>query len=526
MGEVHLAEHLGLRKKVAVKLLRTGDLATPDGLARFQQEASLAANIDHPNVIRVLHAGEQGGLHFMVLEYAEGESLADRIDRDGPLSADRVLDVAEQAARGLAAAHALGIVHRDIKPENLLLTRDGTIKVADFGIARAAFVQGGLTTAGTVLGTPYYMSPEQVEARPVDARTDLYSLGATLYYALTRRPPCVGETVHQIFSAILHSPPPRLSRVLPGIPPAVEALVTKLLEKDPGCRFANAEQVVEAVKEARTGKVPTAPPPPPSASRRFPVRTVVGVLVLAVAIIAFPRIRALLSPMPLVAGMNPMPPVPDNWAVVVDAAPGRWSQVSLPQGWSRDGTGIVGAEGAEPLALEVASPACSLEMQVELPEGRGGLAIDLVEGTSGYRIAWEDRAQVQWTRLPGGEVLGRAAAPAEASTTRRAQLVWDPVAGAGFDLDGVARLTGRIDDVVRFGTIRVLLRPGKGPVRIVSLLLLCMPGPPSEAEATGVTDPTAGMEAPPPQGGPQEPPPRDGPPRPRRPIPPGGRRGR
>ncbi|MEK7866524.1 MAG: protein kinase [Planctomycetota bacterium] len=253
MGEVFLAEHPVLGRKAALKVLPGGWLITPDRVERFHREARLAAQLDHPNIVRVLHAGSQGGLHFLVLEYVEGESLGDRIERLGKLPIDEALGLIEQAARGLDAAHKHGIIHRDIKPGNLLVSTDGTLKVADFGLARELMAPSDLTGSNQVLGTPSFMAPEQVEARPLDARTDIFSLGATLYCLITGKLPFQGDTAVAVLYQIVHVPPKPLAAACPGTPPAVERLVSSLLEKSPDKRPASAELVASAIAAVRKG---------------------------------------------------------------------------------------------------------------------------------------------------------------------------------------------------------------------------------------------------------------------------------
>jgi|GEM_PF-1234089 len=259
MGEVFLAEHTVLGRKTALKVLPGGWLVTPDRVERFHREARLAAQLDHPNIVRVLHAGSQGELHFLVLEYVEGESLGDRLERTGKLPLDEALGLIEQAAHGLDAAHGRGIIHRDIKPGNLLVALDGTLKVADFGLARELLAPSDLTGSNQVLGTPSFMAPEQVEARPLDARTDLFSLGATLYCLITGKLPFRGDTAMAILYQIVHEAPRPLSETCPGTPPAVERLVSSLLEKSPDRRPASAELVASAIAAVRKGLGARAP---------------------------------------------------------------------------------------------------------------------------------------------------------------------------------------------------------------------------------------------------------------------------
>jgi len=251
MGEVYLAVRKTDGATVAVKVLRPLLLTSPKLVERFLREARLAAQVRHPNVVAVLDAGSENGTHFHVLELVEGESLAQKLMREKRLPFLAALDAAEQIAAGLGAAHALDIVHRDIKPGNLLLDRAGTVKIADFGLARHLLTPGSLTTKGRRLGTLYFMAPEQVNGDPVDARTDLFALGATLYTMIAGHMPFAGEDPTETLRLLLEKPAPPLSRTVPEVPRAVESLVARLLEKIPSRRPTSAAEVAEAIRDAR-----------------------------------------------------------------------------------------------------------------------------------------------------------------------------------------------------------------------------------------------------------------------------------
>lgn len=250
MGEVYLATRKATGETVALKVLRAFLLGSPKLVDRFLREAHLASRIRHPNVIAVLGAGSANGLHFHVLEYVEGRSLAQRLSVEPQLPVLEVLDLAEQVAAGLGAAHALDIVHRDIKPGNLLVARDGTVKVADFGLARH-LLSASLTTKGRRLGTVYFMPPEQINGDEVDARADLYALGATLYTALAGRMPFAGADAAETLRLVLSTPPAPLARLVPGLPRALDGLIVRLLEKSPERRPASAAEVLDALCAAR-----------------------------------------------------------------------------------------------------------------------------------------------------------------------------------------------------------------------------------------------------------------------------------
>lgn len=238
MGEVYKARHLGLDKSVAVKVLPPGD---DDGRTRFLREARTLAKVEHPNIVAVHHVGDEQGVHFIVMQYLEGSTLADRI-RKGPIPAPEAARIGRDIARGLHAAHQAGVVHRDLKPGNVILTGSG-VKVIDFGLAREAKADREITRAGDVVGSPHYMAPEQCTGRTVDARTDLYALGATLYHMLTGVPPYTGETLYEILDSHVHAPPPDPRAKQPDVPAGLAGFVQRLLAKNPAERPEDAEVV-------------------------------------------------------------------------------------------------------------------------------------------------------------------------------------------------------------------------------------------------------------------------------------------
>jgi serine/threonine protein kinase len=254
MGVVYEAERLADGRRVALKVLARMDGA---GRARerFEREAGVLAALAHPNVVRVFELGQADGRTFFSMELVDGTSLEAAIRaRDGrPYDGDvrrlaaRFADVAD----GLHAAHAQGVVHRDLKPSNLLVAADGTIKVADFGLAHLAGAARALTKTGDRLGTPLYMSPEQLTGRRVDARTDVYSLGATLYETLASRPPFDGDDLATLGAAIVSGPPPAPLRSLaPRVPEVLAAVVHRALARDPDARFATAKDLADALRGA------------------------------------------------------------------------------------------------------------------------------------------------------------------------------------------------------------------------------------------------------------------------------------
>ena len=201
MGQVYLAEQLSLQRRVALKILKPELAADPTALARFKREAQAVALVSHANIVQVYQIDSADGIHFMALEYVEGRNLHDFVARKGPPDARLALSIMRQVASALQRAGELGIVHRDIKPENILLTRKGEAKVADFGLSLAQAAGQPpvhLTQSGTTMGTPLYMSPEQVEGKPLDPRSDIYSFGVTCYHLLAGQPPFRGETAFEV----------------------------------------------------------------------------------------------------------------------------------------------------------------------------------------------------------------------------------------------------------------------------------------------------------------------------------------
>ncbi|MGC4093680.1 MAG: serine/threonine-protein kinase [Polyangiaceae bacterium] len=261
MGRVYAAEHVMMKKRLAVKILRRELTSVPEVVARFEREAMAAANIDHPNVAVATDFGKLAdGSVFLVLEFVQGKSLRDEI-AGGPMTVPRALHVARQIAAGLGSAHAQGIVHRDLKPENVMLVeRAGDpdfVKVLDFGIAKvpvaevpsAAPKDQPITRAGMVFGTPEYMSPEQALGQTVDGRADLYSLGVILFEMLTGSRPFSSSSPVGILGQQLANPPPALVERTPGIvvPPAVEQVTHRLLDRERDKRFAQASELVRAL---------------------------------------------------------------------------------------------------------------------------------------------------------------------------------------------------------------------------------------------------------------------------------------
>jgi len=252
MGVVYRARDRQLDEVVALKLLRPEALAAdPTLLERFKQEIKLARRITHRNVLRTHDFGETAGVPYISMEYLEGVTLKDLVRNRGALPLGVGLSIAKQMCHGLGAAHAGGVVHRDIKPQNMLiLPESAELKIMDFGISRVSSVDAegsGLTTAGTVMGTPDYMPPEQAQGRPADFRSDLYSLSVVLFEIFTGKLPFKGETPMAVVVAHIQQPPPRPRSLNPKLPPELESAIVKGLEKDPAKRWQSADELLLAL---------------------------------------------------------------------------------------------------------------------------------------------------------------------------------------------------------------------------------------------------------------------------------------
>jgi serine/threonine protein kinase len=239
---VYRARHRKLNIPVAVKVLHTSALAaSPELRERLRSEAVLLAQLNHPNVVRVWDFDDEAPLPYLVMEYVEGSSLAERIRQCGRIPQDWALSLIGQVIDGLAAAQAAGIVHRDLKPDNILLTRDGRVKLADLGLAvvvGSAPVRTGTPADSGIAGTAGYVAPEQARSAPdVDHRADIYSLGCTLFHALTGRLPFEGKSAMQVILRHLKEPPTPPELLAPGIEPSASALVLRMMAKEPAARF-------------------------------------------------------------------------------------------------------------------------------------------------------------------------------------------------------------------------------------------------------------------------------------------------
>jgi serine/threonine-protein kinase len=245
MAEVYLAEQRPLKRWVAIKILRPELASDETYLKRFEREAQAAASLVHANIVQIHEVGHRDGLHYIVQEYVQGQNLRDWLARQGLPALPQALSIMRQVASALAKAAEAGVVHRDIKPENILLTAAGEVKVADFGLARVLHQsEAEVTQVGMTMGTPLYMSPEQVEGKPLDPRSDLYSFGVTCYHMLSGSPPFVGDTALAVAVQHVRTLPRPLETLRPDLPPALCAAVHRLLAKDPGERWQSARDLL------------------------------------------------------------------------------------------------------------------------------------------------------------------------------------------------------------------------------------------------------------------------------------------
>ena len=259
MGDVYRARHRKMERTVALKVINRGLVQKADAVDRFHREVKAAAQLSHPNIVTSHDADQAGDFHFMVMEHVDGVDLSQTVKDRGALPVAETCDYIRQAAIGLQHAHERGMVHRDIKPHNLMVTTDGTVKILDFGLASlapeanpasdAVAARSDLTAAGAIMGTPDFISPEQAnDARQVDIRSDIYSLGATLYYLLSGRVPFDdGSVMHKLRSHAQVEPAP-LNSVRDDVPEELVAIASKMMAKDPDERYFTPKEVAEALE--------------------------------------------------------------------------------------------------------------------------------------------------------------------------------------------------------------------------------------------------------------------------------------
>jgi formylglycine-generating enzyme required for sulfatase activity/serine/threonine protein kinase len=253
MGVVFRAEDPQLKRSVALKAMKPVIAANSEAKARFLREAQATAAIEHDNIVHIYQVGEDQNVPFIAMQFLQGESLQQRIDREGQLDETEVLRVGREIAQGLAAAHAQGLTHRDIKPDNIWLQEEqGRVKIVDFGLVRDNADDAGLTQTGVIMGTPRYMAPEQARGEQVDHRCDLFSLGSLLYQLASGKPAFQGNNLTATLIAVAHETPQTINEHNPDLDPAVATLIMRLLEKAPDRRPQTAQEVVETISQIET----------------------------------------------------------------------------------------------------------------------------------------------------------------------------------------------------------------------------------------------------------------------------------
>jgi serine/threonine protein kinase len=309
MGVVYEAIQLNLSRKVALKILNEELAARAEFVQRFEREAKAAAALNHPNVVQVHDFCESQGWRCLIMEYVEGQDLSDYTEAQGKLSILTSLEIIEQAALALKAAHEKAIIHRDVKPSNLLMTREGTVKVLDLGLAKILTEASDLTLTGIGMGSPYFMAPEQAsDARDVDHRADIYALGLTLLFLLTGKRPFDGNTPYSIVLAHANKPLPRGTELGTDLPAEVETLIRRMAAKDRNDRYADYDSLIADVRRVKAGYAPAfkAPSSAKFWNRKVAIAaSVVFSLAAAAIIVAVSRSKPAPATAPLASNAPP-----------------------------------------------------------------------------------------------------------------------------------------------------------------------------------------------------------------------------
>ena len=447
MGEVYRAHDARLRRDVAVKVLPSSVAGDPDRLRRFEQEALATAALNHPNILAVYDIGREGDTAFVVEELLDGETLRDKLS--AALPPRKVIEIGTQIANGLAAAHEKGIVHRDLKPENVFITRDERVKILDFGLAKTVFSHTSATTTGmvgatepgVVLGTVGYMAPEQVRAQAVDHRADIFSLGALLYEMLSGRRAFAGDTTADTMTAILKEAPLDLNAAGRAIPPALERVVARCLEKNPAVRFQSASDLAFALQSLSTDSRASGSAAPIA---DVPRRSRGGASAVAAAFV----VGSIIGGMAIGLWRSPVatPPI----------EPIRFSISSVDGVAIDDVTRASVSPDGRYIALSEAAPGGRRLALISLRNGVRQVVADL---SSSGTVCWSPDSQ--WLAYYGIDRVLYKVAVSGLQRHRLAPLDWAPMSGhwaANGDIVLVAGLTGTIIAVpANGGTPRQIL---------------------------------------------------------------------
>ena len=488
MGAVFKARQVSMDRVVALKILPRRIAQNQRFVARFLREARAAARLSHPHIVHAIDAGQAEGYHYFAMEFVDGDTLLSRIRNGGRLPERQALEIARDVATALDYAHHAGIVHRDVKPGNILLAADGTVKLADLGLARETdAADSDITRAGKPIGTPSYVSPEQIRGETdVDGRADVYSLGATLYRLLVGARPYTGGTGTEIMAKHLTAPVPDPRDPAPGVSPGTAAIVQKAMAKDPADRYQNAKEMLNditwelAVHEPGPGR-PAAPTRP---RRRLPPKRVyalaagVAALILALAAVAF------LLPGPAPHALAPAPPDPESPEAKDRALLGearRW--IAAHPGRYREGIGrlrdVLAALAAPDVRGEAEEALKTLERRADAADRA---FVELGQAASRLREdADYDGAIAVYAQPPPAvaDLLSDRAAAAAAALRREAESIIRAALGRARRHWEAAASRRGIAELDRIGHIRY--EPGAAEVRKYRSVLVAENQSPNEA---------------------------------------------
>ena len=437
MSTVYKAHDSLLERYVALKVLHQQYNEDDDFVERFKREARSVAQLQHPNIVTVIDRGEEDGRQYIVFEFIDGENLKELVVRKGRLDVRDALEIAHEIAEGLAFAHENGLIHRDVKPQNVLLNGDGRAKVTDFGIARSLDVEHGVTQTGTILGTSNYLAPEQATGQPVDAHTDVYSLGIVLYEMITGELPFPGENFVAIAMMHIQQPSPNVLDVRGDVPLRVASMIDRALEKDPEHRFptmgAFAAEIEASLAELDRGEdgdvtmvVPAVQRLRPQKRRKpvspFPVLIgLLGVLAIAAVVVGLLTLRGGGGATPAVgkpitiAGTGAYDPYGDGTEHDSDAPNATDGNATTYWATERYNSGLEGVHKAGVgLVLDATSVVqlSRITLSTDTPGFTAEIRATNIQGTLGQKVS-ESRVVGRTTRFA-----------IQQSTPKRYYLVW------------------------------------------------------------------------------------------------------